>query len=557
MKLLIALVLLSSALVAVLCVDCQSGATVSNIRDRNGYEKNFVQIRRKATQPYLEDFLGLPRNSLTNLTDKDYPHLGWANSGGGWRALLTDLGHHLANQNLTNSFTYNAGLSGGSWWVTSFADLYNPKSKFDFEQNMVYRLNVTLEHLPGGAETWIEILEKFYWDIPSTVPTSIMNVYGPVLASHFLTWEPEVPPVWDYDNNVRPVGIYERFSGKIRNNIETAQIPLPIVQASNYADLSPNTLFPNFFEFTPYESGFINTKCFAFIPTECFNNPFTNNTLTPTRNGIYQNGDNVAIIMGTSGSGPFALTFGQILVLLCEKYCQSWGCSQVCQWIAQEVEHNNNSEWNGRFYPGVFHNFLYKSNLIHGKDRGLSELYNDPLFYLVDSGVSQNIPFLPLLIRRVPIIFAVDASEPAEGGMPNGDALTSFQIFAQNEGYAFPKIPSEIDPVIKFPILPKALRGEPSIFGAGTKNERREKSVGGYEPIVVYLPLRRNDTLVPGFDPYFTDSHTLYTKVDIESMVKLNKGLMNEARVMDSIKCILLRYLNLDKKGCYCEICRD
>ena len=112
------------------------------------------------------------------------------------------------------------------------------------------------------------------------------------------------------------------------------------------------------------------------------------------------------------------------------------------------------------------------------------------------------------------------------------------------------------DPVNGFPILPVELQGEPVIFGAGSKTQKRVKTPKTpYEPVIVYLPLRRNETIVPNFDPYFDDTTTLYTATTIEKMVKLNKGLMNEKRVIDSIQCVLLRYLNMDRNGCLCDIC--
>eukprot|EP01090_Pellita_catalonica_P000541 TRINITY_DN10372_c0_g1_i1.p1 TRINITY_DN10372_c0_g1~~TRINITY_DN10372_c0_g1_i1.p1 ORF type:complete len:466 (+),score=48.98 TRINITY_DN10372_c0_g1_i1:31-1398(+) len=453
---------------------------------------------------------------------------------------MTDLGNVLGastpNKNvphveyLWDTISYMGGVSGGSWFIGSFSDLLEEPQAY--LEDLYVRLASPVEDLPGGASTWLHIFENWFL-LPQNIPESIMSIYGPVILSHLLAWDPPHPA---NASHVNVPGLEQRLSGAIAKNIADFGLPYPIISAANVQPDFPESIFPNFYEFGPYEIGSVSPGKEGWIPSQCFNTHFESGKI-PTGVTPYS-GDNLAIILGTAGSGPFALTLGEAIGYACNAYCDL-DCLGLCGWIEKEL---NSSTFGERLLPGKFNNFL-KGTGVKGP------LNEEDTFIVIDQGLTQNLPLMPLVSRGLDYIFAVDAGQPAIGGPPTGKALVHFDIYAQANGLPFPTIPKYFNSSLQAYTLPKEYADRQLIFGS------KDKAV----PTIVYLPLLRNATLTPNdpdFYPFFSDGHTSFTKTEIATMVELNKGLIQQTDLIESLKCLLQMDLGIEGEvACECSIC--
>jgi len=108
---------------------CPSKALVRPASGISSSESTYITNRKAVASTALKNWLASTGAGFSTST-KSYPTLGMTTSGGGYRALLCGAGVHQAfdardsavsTSGLYQAMTYEAGLSGGAWLLSSIS----------------------------------------------------------------------------------------------------------------------------------------------------------------------------------------------------------------------------------------------------------------------------------------------------------------------------------------------------------------------------------------------------------------------------------------------------
>ncbi|KAF9235204.1 lysophospholipase catalytic domain-containing protein [Melanogaster broomeanus] len=460
-------------------------------------ESSYVQARRSQAIPqawttYLANVettnVALPSyvSSILGGNSSQTPTLGIATSGGGYRAaifgagVLNALDARNASSNsagtggLLQSATYLAGLSGGSWLLTSLAQANFPTiQELAFGPpnptvannswggwNAEYNLVAPSGNLVTDTEYITDLVDELMGKYDAGYPVTLADFWARALARHFVngTFSANL-----YDESyTHGAGIL--WSGVAETTSFTSyMIPFPIVvtdlsapgqNASN--DISGNIIpISNpIMEFNVFEMGSFDPMLSAFAPTKYLGTK--NNSVCIT------NYDQSALVTGTS-SELFNLynltnildsdsTFGPVLGLLDELLPESG--------IELDV-----ALWPNPFY-GVAPDTFIASNQVD--------------LSLVDGGEDgEVIPLQPLLVkaRGVDTILAIDATADVNN-FADGSSLIATQnrTMFLSPAYSFPPVPTSLEE-----FTAQNLSTRPTFFGCNTTSSNAST------PLLIYL----------------------------------------------------------------------
>ncbi|PWN47127.1 putative lysophospholipase [Violaceomyces palustris] len=446
-------------------------------------EAVYIQRHRLATQPLWRSWLtdkagldgpgGIPGGVQSYTSNfNNLPKIGFAFSGGGYRAMLNGGGMALgfdnrnavANQRGTGGLfqmaDYVSGLSGGSWAIGSYA-INNWKSAQELKDN-VYNLESNLifpDHrkLQFYADLVADVVRKAH----AGFETGIVDYWGRALSYHLL------------DSSHKEHGQATCFSD-IRNqpNFQNAAYPYPIVIA---CEREPGTLaitkYTSLWEFSPFEFGTWDSKIAGFIPTQYLGTRLYNGRSTLPGDQCVEGFDNFGWVVGTS-STLFNALYNRLLGT------KKFGLFQgLFNEILEQLSRSRNDiSW----LPNPF--FGYKP--------ATSDIFNVKVLNLVDGGEdAQNIPLWPLVEpgRGLDFVFALDSSSNSNH-WPNGSAIhTTFlrALESQYSDYPFPVIPSPNT------FINRGLNTRPVFFGCDAANNvaNRDTAFNGFKtPIIAYMP---------------------------------------------------------------------
>jgi lysophospholipase len=190
-------------------------------------------------------------------------------SGGGLRSLLTGAGviqaldardSNVGTSGLYQGLTYQAGLSGGGWLLSSFAGNNYPRiSSLEtnlwtqaFEDSALVPANLGV----GGA--YAQIAADLKAKQAAGFPPTIVDPYGRLLSYQLL---------YGPDGGVA----IELSSITGFSNFTSHNVPFPIITALNVETQTGACLPPNntpIYEFTPYEFGSFDSGINAFTQTK-------------------------------------------------------------------------------------------------------------------------------------------------------------------------------------------------------------------------------------------------------------------------------------------------
>lgn len=232
--------------------------------------EHFVQYLRRAN---LTDFdVDTYESALHANPDQNMPILAMANSGGGWRSAFTGIGalkafdalspgsNETGTGGLLQSLTYYAGLSGGSWPVSSLA-LHNYPAVSD----MVLDWHVDINRANATNDT----------EYAATVETIFEQVAPKFAEGYNLTVTDVLGRVFAYEFVPGADGGLETTFSSIQNlsNFKSFSGPMPLLQANSieagispafygiYVPLYNSTIYT----WTPFEFGSSET---GFMPTQ-------------------------------------------------------------------------------------------------------------------------------------------------------------------------------------------------------------------------------------------------------------------------------------------------
>lgn len=492
------------------------------LRQANGISTNeteWMQKRDNVTIDNLKLFLresGLSDTdeyieSIVSNSSARIPRLALSFSGGGYRAMLCAAGEISGLDNRTNgaadhglpildSASYIAGLSGGSWFVsslvynnwTSVQEIIDQTGKdgaiWDLDHTIIdpHGLNIVKD-----AKYWSQLSDDIDLKRDAGFNVSMTDPWGRGLSYQFF------PGLEDH-------GASMTFTSLRDWDIFTKQeIPFPIVVSDGRAPgvkiINSNSTV---FEFNPFELGSWDTYVDSFVDLKYAGTPM--DAGKPSGNGSCWSGlDNTGFVFGTSST-----LFNQFLLRL-----NSTGISGLAYTAAYDLlkdldkDENDIAPW----FPNPFFNSPYGSS---------EDIKSDDTLFLVDGGEdNQNVPLYPLLEeeRGVDIIFSFDNSADTDQNWPDGASLVNTyerQFVNASANFAFPYVPG-VDT-----FLHNNLTARPTFFGCYASNMTdlmKEVNTTYVPPLVVYIANR----------PWTYSSNTSTFKLsydDVEKLAMIENG---------------------------------
>lgn len=386
------------------------------------------------------------------------PVVGLTSSGGGYRAQLTGGGvvkgfdgrevNKTAVSGLYQAMTYHAGLSGGSWLLSSIAgNDYPTISSLQsalWEPGLQASLLVPQILVSQAARPIYNTIEA---DVAAKAAAgfeaSIIDPWGRILSESLL---------YGTDG-----GVADTLSGIASgSNFSSYMAPYPIITALG-SDLNINGVCipqPNAtqYEFHPYEFGSWDAGVDAFVNSEYLGTSFSNGK--PTGNCVTHY-DQLGYVLGTS-SNVFAAACSAVPANMTAE-ASSLSLVENLAFLTAPGAPGVPEEALFGLYPNPFENFPSSSHIAAQKT-----------LELVDGGVGvafQGNPIWPFLHRDIDVLIVNDNSADTAGNFPNGSEIIHTYQAAQAAGLTtMPVIPS---PDV---FVAQHLNQKPTFFGCNTND---------------------------------------------------------------------------------------
>lgn len=432
------------------------------------------------TESYLDKLSTL---SKTNTSVNANPRIALAFSGGGYRAMINAAGQISGLDNRTDgafdhglpilqAASYVAGLSGGSWFLSTLAfnNWTSVQSIVDSagKDDAIWDLEHSIIS-PGGinifktGDYWYDINEELDDKKDAGFNISLTDPWGRGLSYQFFPKLKDKGASMTF-TSLRDFPVFKNHS-----------MPFPLIIADGRR---PGTTVigrnSTIFEFNPFEMGSWDPSLYSFADLKYAG--------TDMKKGIPKNGsciggfDNAGFVFGTSST-----LFNQILLQL-----NTTGISGAIYDLIESFlkdlsdDEDDIAEW--------------RPNPFFDSPWGDSEsIKNNKSLYLVDGGEDgQNIPLYPLIQpeRKVDVIFAYDNSMDTNYSWPDGYSLAESyerQFGSESNGTAFPYVPDTET------FLKENLTAKPTFFGCYSDNlTSLMDSVGAtyVPPLIVYTANR-------------------------------------------------------------------
>ncbi|KIX92539.1 uncharacterized protein Z520_11715 [Fonsecaea multimorphosa CBS 102226] len=410
------------------------------------------------------------------------PVLALASSGGGYRAMLAGAGivkgfdSREANQTgvsgIYQALTYHAGLSGGSWLLSSIAGNNFPTIS-SLQSNL---WNTTIQDSllapeillsPQAAPIYSAVEADIQAKRAAGFQTTVIDPWGRLLSYALL--------------HGADGGVADTLSGIASlSNFTSHNAPYPLITSLGSDRTINGVCIPQAnatqYEFHPYEFGSWDDGVNAFVVSEYLGTSFSNGQ---PNGSCITNYDQLGYVLGTSSN-----VYGSICSPI--PAVNSTGTSSntlVEDLAALAAPGQPGVPESGVFglYPNPFHNFP-SSSLVSAQ----------PTLELVDGGVGvafQGNPIWPFLHREnVDVLIVNDNSADTAGNFPNGSEIYHTYQAATAAG------------LTRMPVIPP-----PATFVSESLNQRP-----------TFFGCNSNDTLTIIFIPnynYTFDSGTSTTKI--------------------------------------------
>jgi lysophospholipase len=404
--------------------DCPSTPLVRPATGLSASEASFLKSRKVKADQGLRAWLQKTNPGFNN-TGK-LPTLALTTSGGGYRSLLCGAGvlqgYDLRDSNVSTSglyqaFTYQAGLSGGAWLLSSLAGNDYP----------------TISYLRDNL--WVDAFRDSLL-VPSFLTSSVAysQVTNDVVAKGEAGFPPTLTDPWGRLLSYQLLfgfngGVSKTLSGITSgSNFSTFNTPYPIITAVGVKTFQGECLpGPNAttYELTPYDFGSWDQGVNAFTESRFLGSALSNGQ--PIKSGCcIVNYDNLGYALGTSSS---------LFNTACSNLPQPNATTLNGNLAAiVRAAHQLSTRELYAIYPNPFFNYTPSSLVAAQKELSL-----------VDGGLArQNNPIFPLLqpSRGVDVMVVNDNSADTNN-FPNGSAILTTYVQSLNAGLKkMPVIPS-------------------------------------------------------------------------------------------------------------------
>ncbi|OBZ65137.1 Lysophospholipase 1 [Grifola frondosa] len=404
------------------------------------------------------------------------PKLGIATSGGGYRAAIFGAGvlNTLDGRNsssvaagtggLLQAASYLAGLSGGSWLVSSLAqadfppisDLVfgPPNASVDAFGGWITEINLLQPSNDANVTQAfaVDLTEEVLGKYAAGFPVTVTDVWGRTLSRHFV----KGTNAEDFFDSQLAHGAGVTFSSIANvSSFQTHLQPFPIIVSDSVSRHS-TTLVPltnPIYEFNVFEMGSFDPMLSAFTPMKFLGSP--NSSICAT------NFDQLSFIQGTSSNlfNSYNTTDATL---------QSSPAGPIID-LLEKLAPEPGIELDAALVPNPFIG-IAKSTFLDT---------NETLLTLVDGGEDGEVlPIQPLLVkaRGIDIIFATDATSDTDDNFADGSSLIATQnrVSLLSSTYSFPAVPTN-----QSTFTSENLAKRPTFFGCDAADPST--------PLIIYL----------------------------------------------------------------------
>ncbi|KAH9825810.1 Lysophospholipase 2 [Teratosphaeria destructans] len=405
---------------------CPSGSLVRPATSINPDEAAYIAARKPVASAALSSWLKRQGNFSTSSN----PAVGLTSSGGGYRALLCTAGviqgfdirdSDLNTSGVYQGLTYESGLSGGSWFLSSLAGNNWPTVTYlktslwqsAFQDSALLPAN--LLSISDDTE-YVAVATDLAAKQAAGYKTTIVDPYGRLLSYQLLEGTDG--------------GVATRLSGLTAlSNFTCHNVPYPIITTigvKGYQGQCIPSLNATQYEFHPYEYGSWDSGVSAFANTQYMGSAFSNGQPSDTTCTVHY--DNLGYVFGTSSDVFFAA---------CEELQPSNSSSADLENVLERlasIAHEPTFEDLFGVYPNPFYNYS-RSTMVSA----------DPLLTMVDGGsTDQNNPIWPFIQpeRSVDVLIVNDNSADTTDNYPDGTEIRQTYLNAQAAGLTkMPYIP--------------------------------------------------------------------------------------------------------------------
>jgi len=428
---------------------CPTTPLIRSAHGLSASESAYIAARGPVASAALGKWLQKVNSTFSTA---NLPTVALTTSGGGLRSLLTGAGviqafdardSNTGVSGLYQGLTYQAGLSGGGWLLSSFAGNNYPTISSLQANLWTTAFQDTLldpANLAFGA-AYAQITADVDAKNAAGFSPTIVDVYGRLLSYQLL---------YGIDGGVA----IELSSITGFSNFTSHAVPYPMITALNVETATGACTPPNnavIYEFSPYEFGSFDSGVNAFTQTKYLGTSLSNGV--PTKVTCETNYDNLGYILGTSSD---------IFNELCTTFPTIPGTSGTILANMTSIinkTHALTTRDEYAVYPNPFYNYAH-STLVSAQTT----------LTLADGGESgQNNPLFPLLqpSRNVSVIIVNDNSADTSANFPNGSELHQTYLQSLSAG------------LTKMPVIPPTItNAHPAFFGCNDTSK----------VTIVYLP---------------------------------------------------------------------
>ncbi|KAL9093527.1 MAG: hypothetical protein Q9165_003922 [Trypethelium subeluteriae] len=459
---------------------CPSNSLVRKANGTSSAESSYVQQRQTKANAALAAWLTKTDSTFptTNL-----PIVGITTSGGGYRSLLTGAGvlqaldardGNTSLSGLYQGFTYQAGLSGGGWLLSSITGNNWPTITFlktslwetAFQDSLIDPNGLLLATADAAITSDIAAKSAAGFNPTLTDP------YGRLLSYQLLLGTDG--------------GVSDTLHGLTSNsNFTSYSVPYPIITSiglnTDAGQCTPSSNGTQY-ELHPYEFGSWDLGVGAFIQTQYLGTSAVNGS--PSNGTCHTNYDNLGYVLGTSSN-----LFNEVCI---SDPTLSGLSSNLTTALTNLLGAGHQLVTRDEYavYPNPFQNYP-----------GAASVSNQTELYLVDGGeTDQNNPIWPFLHRpNVAVLFVNDNSADTSDNYPNGSELYNTYQIAKSDGLTrMPVIPPDTT------FVSQGLNTRPTFFGCNTQNTLT----------LIYLP-NHNYT----YDSGVSTAQLEYSKAETDALI--------------------------------------
>ncbi|KAL1848258.1 Lysophospholipase 1 [Paecilomyces lecythidis] len=514
---------------------CPSSSLVRPADSLNSNEASYVSQRKQNADKALAAWLAKTNSGF--VVNGSLPTLALATSGGGYRSLLVGAGviqgfderdSNSSTSGLYQALTYQSGLSGGAWLLSSIAGNNYPTIT-SLKQNLWEQAFQDSLLVPGNL-----LVAAAYASITSDIESKAAAGFSPTLTDpwgRLLSYQLFYGTDGGVDITLSSVSSLSNFT-----NYEA---PFPIMLALGVktweGDCTPG---PNatIYEFTPYEFGSWDSDVSAFTQTEYLGTSLSGGQ--PSESSCITNYDNIGYILGTSSN-----LFNEVCIPVAVSNSTADNYTALAQDLSVIVSNTHAIATRDEY--AVYPNPFYEYNSSSAVPNSVDPVWAQQELRLADGGeANQNDPIWPFLqpYRDVDVLIVNDNSADTSANYPNGSEILTTYVQSTNRNLTkMPYIPS-VDT-----FMAEGLNTRPTFFGC-TESDKLT---------IIYIP-NVNMTYDSGQSTYKLE----YTTDETDGMIS-NGVAMAEQPDDDNwatcLGCAILAKasstLPLDCTACFAQYC--